>query len=120
MPLLIRLLYLSLSQHSRYRPEIPRLIGATTSIIPTIFMVMPFLLQPSQFILAWDRHQVRWLVYPMVWFPFNFIILATLHWYDNPTTGIKLNPTWVVVIEMGIQVPVPSITPILLLRIEIP
>ena len=25
---------------------------------------MPFLTQPSQFILAWDRHQICWLAYP--------------------------------------------------------
>jgi len=24
--------------------------------------------QPSQFILAWDRHQVCWLAYPVAWF----------------------------------------------------
>jgi len=24
---------------------------------------MPFLAQPSQFILAWDRHQICWLAY---------------------------------------------------------
>jgi len=28
---------------------------------------MPFLLQPSQFILALDRHQICWLAYPAVW-----------------------------------------------------
>jgi len=26
---------------------------------------MPFLLQPSHFILAWDRHQICWLAYPV-------------------------------------------------------
>ena len=26
---------------------------------------MPFLTQPSQFILAWDRHQICWLAYPV-------------------------------------------------------
>jgi len=25
---------------------------------------MPFLTQPSQLILAWDRHQISWLAYP--------------------------------------------------------
>ena len=24
--------------------------------------------QPSQFILAWDRHQICWLAYPLAWF----------------------------------------------------
>jgi len=28
---------------------------------------MPFLTQPSQFILAWDRHQICWLAYLVVW-----------------------------------------------------
>jgi len=28
---------------------------------------MPYLLQPSHFILAWDRHQIRWLTYPVAW-----------------------------------------------------
>jgi len=26
---------------------------------------MPFLLQPSQFIPVWDRHQLCWLAYPV-------------------------------------------------------
>ena len=34
-----------------------RTIGAPTSIIPFLCL-MPFLLQPSQFILAWDRHRI--------------------------------------------------------------
>jgi len=29
---------------------------------------MPFLLQPSHFILALDRHQICWLAYPVAWF----------------------------------------------------
>jgi len=29
---------------------------------------MPFLPQPSQFILTWDRHQICWLEYPVAWF----------------------------------------------------
>jgi len=32
---------------------------------------MPFLLQPSHFILAWDRHQMCWIVYPVAWFVGN-------------------------------------------------
>jgi len=31
-----------------------------TSIIPSFLRQMPFLPQPSQFILAWDRHQIWW------------------------------------------------------------
>ena len=40
-----------------------------TSNIPSPFLCqMPFLLQPSQFILAWDRHRTCWLAYPVAWF----------------------------------------------------
>jgi len=39
-----------------------------TSIIPPSLLWMPFLSQPSQFILAWDRHQICWLAYPVVLF----------------------------------------------------
>jgi len=42
-----------------------RLIGALTSTIPTILRWMPFLTEPSLFILAWDRHQICWLAYPV-------------------------------------------------------
>jgi len=33
-------------------------ISATTSIITPIFCLMPFLPQPSQFILAWEMHRI--------------------------------------------------------------
>jgi len=36
-------------------------IDAPTSIIPPILRRIPFLPQPSQFILAWDRHQICWI-----------------------------------------------------------
>jgi len=44
-----------------------RLIGVPTSAIPTIFMqdALPY---TTQFILAWDRHQICWLAYPVAWF----------------------------------------------------
>jgi len=32
-----------------------------TSIIPPFLRQMPFLPQPSHFILAWDRHEICWL-----------------------------------------------------------
>ena len=35
------------------------------SLIPLLLCRMPFLSQPSHFILAWDRHQICWLAYPM-------------------------------------------------------
>jgi len=41
--------------------------------IPTILRRMPFLAQPSQFILVWDRHQICWLAYLVEW----------LNWKDN-------------------------------------
>jgi len=34
---------------------------------PTIFMQDVLPAQPSQFILAWDRHQICWLAYPVAW-----------------------------------------------------
>ena len=36
----------------------------STSMNPPLHQ-MPFLSQPSQFILAWDRHQICWLAYPL-------------------------------------------------------
>jgi len=41
---------------------------------PQFLCQMPFLAQPSQFMLAWDRHQICWLVYPMAWFLWHCII----------------------------------------------
>ena len=38
-----------------------------TCIIPHSLHRMPFLLQPSQFILAWDRHQICWFTHPVAW-----------------------------------------------------
>jgi len=34
-----------------------------TSIIPSVLRQMPFLPQPSEFILAWDRHQICCIPY---------------------------------------------------------
>jgi len=44
-----------------------RLIGAPTSAIPPFLRRMPFLTQPSQFILVWDSHQICWLAYLVAW-----------------------------------------------------
>ena len=38
-----------------------------TSLIPPFLHRIPFLPQPSQFILAWNRHQIWWLAYPVAW-----------------------------------------------------
>ena len=37
------------------------------TIIPPFLCQTPFLVQPSHFILAWERHQICGFVYPMVW-----------------------------------------------------
>jgi len=39
-----------------------------TSIMPQFLRRMLFMPQPSHFILAWDRHQICWLAYPVAWF----------------------------------------------------
>jgi len=38
------------------------------SFIPRFLRRMLFLLQPSHFILAWNRHQICWLAYSVAWF----------------------------------------------------
>jgi len=38
-----------------------------TSNIPPFLCQMPFVLQPSQFNLVWDRHQICYLAYPVAW-----------------------------------------------------
>jgi len=42
-----------------------------TSNIPPFLCRMPFLLQPSYFTLAWDRHQICWLACPVAWFSWH-------------------------------------------------
>jgi len=39
-----------------------------TSVIPPFLRRMSFLPQPSHFILAWNRHRICWLAYPVAWF----------------------------------------------------
>jgi len=34
---------------------------------------IPFLPQPSQFILTWDRHQISWLAYPVAWLKLSLL-----------------------------------------------
>jgi len=38
-----------------------------TSIIVPFLCQIPFMSQPSHFILAWNRHQICWLAYPAAW-----------------------------------------------------
>ena len=35
---------------------------------PPVLCRMPFLPQPSQFVLVWDRHQICWIAYLEAWF----------------------------------------------------
>ena len=35
---------------------------------PPFLCQMPLLAQPSEFIMAWDRHRICWLAYPVAWF----------------------------------------------------
>jgi len=47
---------------------------------------MPFLTQPSQFMLAWDRHQIYWLAYLVAWF------MKIIFYVDYmPYTGFDLS-----------------------------
>jgi len=51
----------------RMRATPSRLISDPPPSSPPFLRHMPFLPQPSQFILAWDRHQICWLAYPVAW-----------------------------------------------------
>jgi len=44
------------------------LISNPPSSSPIFLCQMPFPPQRSEFILAWDRHQICWLAYPVAWF----------------------------------------------------
>jgi len=45
---------------------------------------MPFLLQPSQFILAWDRYQICWLAYPVTCYILTNMLYFLRCSYDCP------------------------------------
>jgi len=49
------------------RHHIRTVDGGPTSIITQILCRMLFLPQPSQFILAWDSHQICWIAYLEAW-----------------------------------------------------
>jgi len=49
----------------------------------TIVCVCVLLPQPSQFILAWDRHQVCWVAYPVAWFVANSTVNRSLVQHHN-------------------------------------
>jgi len=59
-----------------------RLTGVLTSAIPTIFKQHALPSQPSQFILAWDRHQICWFAYPVGW-------LTYIHTYKKAKQFLK-------------------------------
>ena len=48
------------------------------SIIPPFLYRLPFLQQPSHFILHWDRHQMCWLAYPVAWLTTTTTTMMTL------------------------------------------
>jgi len=60
---------------SRWTATPSRLTGAPISAIRTIFTPFPFFAQPYQFILAWDRHQICWLAYPVALFTGRNVVL---------------------------------------------
>jgi len=76
-------------QQSSWTPSHP----VTHSIYPTIFTRVPFLPQPSQFILAWDRHEVCWVVYLVAWFTFASVLWRC--WLGS-RKGIQPVKNWVV------------------------
>jgi len=47
-----------------------------TSLIPSFSCQMPFLPQPSQFILALDRHQICWLAYLDYWLGYVMLFIT--------------------------------------------
>jgi len=53
-------------QQSGWTATPSRLIDAPLLPSPPFLHKMPFLTQPSQFILAWDKHQICWLAYPVI------------------------------------------------------
>ena len=57
----------------------------STSINPPILCGMPFLLQPSQFFLAWNRHR-----YMLDWIPHHTVVLIT------PYSSLQCSSEWVV------------------------
>jgi len=57
-----------------------RLIGAPSPPSTPFLCQMPFLAQPSQFIQAWDRHQICCLAYPVAWLLVSYKILFSSQW----------------------------------------
>ena len=57
----------------------------STSINPPFLSRMAFLPQPSQFIVAWDRHQICWLAYHVAW------LLLSSNNINRATTKMPFN-----------------------------
>jgi len=68
--------------HSGCTATPSRLIGAPNSTIPPFLCQMPFLTLPSQFFLAWDRHQICWLAYQVAWFLTLYNSCKNIHLAD--------------------------------------
>ena len=74
-----------------------------------IFRQMPFLPQPSHFILAWDRHQICWIAYPVAWFiPRGQLYKTRSNTTDNsnqqPFYGLCTSPpvkNWKILLEQS-------------------
>jgi len=50
---------------------------------------MPFLTQPFQFILVWDRHQICWLAYPVAWLPGPCSHKETWWWNEEVAEAVR-------------------------------
>jgi len=71
-----------------------RTIDAPTSIIPRILHQMPFLSQPSWFILAWDRHQVCWTAYLEAWLHTWKLRVYSIKWNPKPVSDTQIKCTF--------------------------
>ena len=52
---------------------------------PPFLYRMPFLIQPSQFIMAWDRHQICWLAYPVAYMIYPETSWGSHHHLGHPS-----------------------------------
>jgi len=67
---------------------------------PPFLRRMPFLPQPSKFILVWDRYQICWLAYLVAWFiPSVILVLLVTNseFITPPPVG-----DWSIVISMSV------------------
>jgi len=70
-------------------------LGATPSRVngdpftPAFLRQMSFLPQPSHFILAWDRHQIYWLAYPVAWLKEQHTVREKSHSTNVPVMRLR-------------------------------